>query len=124
MREKLAILFCAVTVSVVLALSWAFAARHNRDEPLTRVAAHPGKALFEKSGCATCHSFGGVGNPRLPLEGAGARLSESELRAWITGVGNATNKLSLTIQKRKQRYRTMAEEEMRVLIDYLQIGAK
>lgn len=124
MREKLAILFCAATMLVVVGLCLTFAVRHNPREAAKVALAHPGQKLFEEKACATCHSFAGMGNPRLPLDGIGLRLDEGELREWITGAGSSTNKLSPTIQKRKQRYRSMREEEMRVLIEYLRMGTK
>lgn len=125
MREKLAIFVCALTVAVALGLSAVFAARHNPPQEVAKApSAHPGEKIFEEKGCAGCHSFAGKGNPRLPLEGVAARLNDKELRDWITGDGAATNKISTTILKRKQRYRAMSEEEMGVLIDYLRMGAE
>jgi hypothetical protein len=123
MREKFAILFCAVTVLAALLLSMAFATRHNppaaSPPPAKGASAPKGKAIFQELGCASCNSFAGAGNPRLPLNGAAERWNDRELRDWITGEGAATNKLSPTILKRKRAYRTLPDDQMTLLIDYL-----
>lgn len=123
MREKLAILFCALTVAAALLLSLTFAALHNRStQPTTNRAIqpeHPGRRIFHEQGCATCHSFAGAGNPRLPLDTAASKLKDAELRDWITGSGAATNKLSPTILKRKSRFQSLPDEQLKQLIDYL-----
>ena len=123
MREKLAILFCLLTVAVALLLSLTFAELHNRPAeappPAVTKPEHPGRRVFHEQGCATCHSFAGSGNPRLPLDEAAARLNDGELRDWITGSGSATNKLSPTILKRKSRYQSLPADEFNQLVNYL-----
>ncbi len=78
-----------------------------------------GPAIFAEQHCATCHSIADAGNPRSPLDGVGDRHGLEELRMWITGTGVATAKLPAAIAKRKQRYQTMPEDDLRALVAYL-----
>ena len=43
-----------------------------------------GQEVYADRACARCHSIAGRGNDRSPLDGVGARLSEAEIRAWVT----------------------------------------
>ena len=42
-----------------------------------------GERVYAEQRCAACHSIAGVGSPRSPLDGAGSRLTASEIRLWI-----------------------------------------
>ena len=78
-----------------------------------------GRAIYAQQKCATCHSIGGEGNPRNPLDGAGTRWDADELQDWVTGEGVASEVLSKAIIKRKQRYKSVPEEDMKALVAYL-----
>ena len=78
-----------------------------------------GRVLYAQQKCATCHSIGGEGNPRNPLDGAGTRWDADELQDWVTGEGVASEVLSKAIIKRKQRYKSVPEEDMKALVAYL-----
>ena len=43
-----------------------------------------GRRVYDTRKCATCHMIAGRGNIRFNLDGVGARLSEAELRRWLT----------------------------------------
>jgi len=51
---------------------------------LAIAAAQEGKAVFTAQKCQLCHSIGGVGNKKSPLDGVGKKLSAEEIRKWIT----------------------------------------
>lgn len=78
-----------------------------------------GRIVFGQQGCTTCHSIGGSGNPRHPLEGTGARWNAEELRQWICGTGVAAEKLSAAVRGRKQRYQDLPAEDLKLLVVYL-----
>lgn len=42
-----------------------------------------GLVVYREQKCQACHSIGGVGNRRAPLDGVGARLDTAALRKWI-----------------------------------------
>lgn len=88
--------------------------------PVAKVAdGGRGPAVFAEQHCATCHSIADIGNPRSPLDGVGDRHGPEELRMWITGTGAVAEKLPAAIAKRKQRYQTMPEDDLRALVAYL-----
>lgn len=47
-------------------------------------AAAAGRKVYEDRKCATCHMVADQGNVRFKLDGVGARLSEADLRRWLT----------------------------------------
>jgi len=78
-----------------------------------------GRAAYAQHNCATCHSIGGTGNPRYPLDGTGDRWEPDELREWIIGAGIAAEMLSPAIRRRKQRYQSMPAEQLSALVHYM-----
>jgi cytochrome c2 len=42
-----------------------------------------GKDVYAKQNCKICHSIAKVGNPKIPLDGVGAKLTEDQLTKWI-----------------------------------------
>ena len=136
MRERIAKLVWALTMTLVIGLSCWFAAAHNPPiaiaassdpvavprakgpvPPAAEVAR--GSQVFAAQGCATCHAIAGEGNPRSPLDQVGARWDAEEMKAWITGTGLAVEMLPPAIAKRKQRYAAMPEDELKALVAYL-----
>jgi mono/diheme cytochrome c family protein len=43
-----------------------------------------GAALFTSQKCSMCHAIAGKGNSKGALDGVGAKLSEADIRTWIT----------------------------------------
>jgi mono/diheme cytochrome c family protein len=145
MREKIAKAVIVLTVSLLAALSFIFALLHNPDAPSadrdraerpvpsfpilesSPIETDPSKAnailagrdVYGREGCATCHSIAGAGNPRSPLDGAGDRWEPDELESWTTGRGFAAELLPGGIVRRKQRYGSMPEEDLKALVAYL-----
>jgi cytochrome c2 len=42
-----------------------------------------GKDVYAKQNCKICHSIAKVGNPKNPLDGVGAKLTEDQMAKWI-----------------------------------------
>jgi mono/diheme cytochrome c family protein len=57
-------------------------------------AAVKGKVAYEAAmpKCKTCHSIGGVGNAKGPLEGTGTKFKPEEIKAWIRTPKEMTEK--------------------------------
>lgn len=72
--------------AVVIALTTVAALRAGSDRPLSAggQAAAAGQRVYLAKKCDRCHMIGGQGNMRFPLDGVGARLSEADLRRWLT----------------------------------------
>jgi mono/diheme cytochrome c family protein len=43
-----------------------------------------GLKVYEREKCATCHQIDKKGNSRFPLDGVASKLTESEIRRWMT----------------------------------------
>jgi hypothetical protein len=138
MREIIARSLSVLTLFVVLALAYIFAVRHNptpapRGPTPTGTAAAPvaavlpappeihvrARELFTVHGCATCHSVGGQGNPRLPLDDVGNQCTPEDILAWTTGTGEAAAQLSDNLRRRKQRYIDLPAPDLDALVAWL-----
>lgn len=58
------------------------AAQAQGVDPKAQVAA--GQKVYEREKCATCHQIAGRGNSRFPLDGVASKLSEADIRRWMT----------------------------------------
>lgn len=79
-----------------------------------------GQQIYQQQTCARCHSIAGQGNPRNPLDGAGARLSATELREWIIGADTLQDKLPGYAFRSKQKYKELPESDLDALVSYIQ----
>jgi cytochrome c2 len=48
-----------------------------------QASAAKGKDVYAKQNCKVCHSIAKVGNPKTPLDGVGAKLTEDQMTKWI-----------------------------------------
>jgi cytochrome c553 len=133
MRERLAIILAALSALLVVILAAVFSLLHNAPRPLdftsdaltavpqTTAAAHAaaGRAVYEKLGCGGCHSIGGQGNRRIPLDSVGLHRTPKELRDWIVAADSVLPQLSASVARIKQSYASMPEQELQALLDYL-----
>ncbi len=78
-----------------------------------------GARLYADQRCAACHAVAGAGNPRFPLDGVGVRLNEGDLLHGILGTGPLAERLSPVVVRRKERYRSLSEDDLAALVKYL-----
>ncbi|MFN2425594.1 MAG: c-type cytochrome [Candidatus Binatia bacterium] len=71
-----------------------------------------GKRVYEREGCAMCHSIDGKGNRRGRLDGVGARLGEDEIRKWIVSPDEMKPGV------RKKAYK-LSEPDLAALVAYM-----
>jgi cytochrome c2 len=70
----------AVSLAVVIVLVMAcYMAAFSAPQ----ASADKGKDVYAKQNCKVCHSIAKVGNPKTPLDGVGAKLTEDQLTKWI-----------------------------------------
>lgn len=134
MRERMAELVAGLSLAVVLCLAFLFARFQNppigataTDSPeesaqtlaIPELLDERGFEVFEQEGCAGCHSIAGVGNPRYPLDGIGARRAPDSIRSWILGTGGAQDSLPDAVLRQKIRYREWAPEAVDSLTRFL-----
>jgi len=72
-----------------------------------------GKSVYEEQRCSSCHSIGGVGNKRNPLDGVGGKLSEEDVRKWIVSPREMDPKV------RKRPYDKLSADDLDALVAYM-----
>ena len=78
-----------------------------------------GQKVFTDQKCSVCHSVGDKGNKKGPMEGVAGKLSEADLRAWITDAKGMTAKTKATRKPEMKAY-ALPKEEVDDLVAYLQ----
>ena len=78
-----------------------------------------GAKVFADQKCALCHSIGGKGNQKGPLDEAVNKLSADEIRAWITDAKGMTAKTKAT-RKPPMRAYDLPKDQLDALVAYLQ----
>lgn len=141
MREKLAILIAFGTGLVVLLFSILFAIRQNpatltpprinpETPPSIMLSAPPahlnpesietGRMLYREQTCMRCHSIGGQGNPRNPLDNVGLKHTAEVMREWIIGADTLETMLSERTFRKKQPYKKLSDDDIDALVIYMQ----
>src|ERR1700688_2079749 len=77
-----------------------------------------GEKVFADQKCTLCHSIGGKGNSKGPLDEVGSKLSPDDIRAWITDAKAMTAKTKATRKPDMKAY-TLPKEDVDVLVAYL-----
>ena len=81
-------------------------------------AAAQGEKLFIDQKCTLCHSIGGKGNVKGPLDEVGSKLSADDIRAWLTDAKAMTAKTKATRKPEMKAY-TLPKEDVDALVAYL-----
>jgi mono/diheme cytochrome c family protein len=81
-------------------------------------AAH-GKQVYTDSKCAVCHSIGGEGNKKGPIDDVGAKLSAADIRAWIVSAPDMAAKVKADRKPPMKAYADMPKEDLDDLVAYL-----
>jgi mono/diheme cytochrome c family protein len=77
-----------------------------------------GQKVYAAQKCSICHSIGGVGNKKGPLEDAAAKLSADEIRQWITDAPAMSAKAKADRKPAMKAY-TLPKEELDGLVAYI-----
>ena len=77
-----------------------------------------GQKVYTSQKCSICHSIGGTGNKKGPLDGIGAKLSADQIRQWITDAPAMTAKANATRKPAMKAY-TLPKDELDGLVMYL-----
>jgi mono/diheme cytochrome c family protein len=102
-------------LSVAIAAIFMAAAAHAQ----TAAQTEKGKQVYAAQKCQTCHSVGGVGNKKGPLDEVGTKLSADEIRQWIVSAPEMTAKAKSTRKPVMKAY-TLPKEDLDALVAYLQ----
>jgi mono/diheme cytochrome c family protein len=89
------------------------------ERPPQAEKASKGEQVFTAQKCALCHSVGGHGNPKGPLDGVATKVSADDLREWITDAKEMTVKTKAT-RKPAMKQLTLSKDDVDALVAYLQ----
>lgn len=79
-----------------------------------------GEAVYAEQKCSVCHSIGGRGNSRGPLDGIGARLSADDIRQWIVNPQEMAARTGADRKPPMRGYPNLPPEDLDSLVAYLQ----
>jgi mono/diheme cytochrome c family protein len=77
-----------------------------------------GEKAYTAQKCALCHSIGGHGNSKGPLDDVGAKLTADEIRQWLTDAKSMTAKTKATRKPDMKAY-SLSKEDVDALVAYL-----
>jgi mono/diheme cytochrome c family protein len=77
-----------------------------------------GEQIFAAQKCSLCHSIGGKGNAKGPLDDVGSKLSADEIRQWIVDPKGMTAKTKATRKPEMKQY-TLPKDDVDALVVYL-----
>jgi mono/diheme cytochrome c family protein len=77
-----------------------------------------GEKLFVDQKCSLCHSIGGKGNVKGPLDDAGSKDSPADIRAWISDANAMTAKTGATRKPAMKQF-SLEKDDVDALVAYL-----
>jgi mono/diheme cytochrome c family protein len=77
-----------------------------------------GEKVYADQKCSLCHSIAGKGNAKGALDGVSGKLSEADIRAWITDANAMTTKTGATRKSAMKQY-SLPKDDVDALVTYL-----
>jgi mono/diheme cytochrome c family protein len=78
-----------------------------------------GQKVYTDQKCSLCHSIGGHGNAKGPLDDVGSKLKADEIRQWIVDAKKMTAQTKATRKPEMKQY-NLPKEDVDDLVAYLQ----
>jgi mono/diheme cytochrome c family protein len=78
-----------------------------------------GKAVFAEQHCRVCHSVGGVGNAKGPLDGIGSKLKPAEIKEWLTNPKDQAAKAKAERTPPMISFKHLPPEDLDALVAYV-----
>jgi len=107
-----------VLLIVVSALVFSFGTVFAATQPAASSANH-GAKVYAAQKCSICHSIGGEGNKKLPLDGVGAKLTVDQIREWIVNPTEAAAKAKSTAKPAMRAYSKLPKADLDALVVYM-----
>jgi mono/diheme cytochrome c family protein len=79
-----------------------------------------GKQVYTDTKCAVCHSVGGQGNKKGPLDDVGSKLTAADIRAWIVSAPEMAAKAHADRKPPMKAYTDLSKADVDDLVAYLQ----
>jgi mono/diheme cytochrome c family protein len=92
----------------------AFASVASAQTPIER-----GQTVYAAQKCNICHSIGGIGNKRGPLDDVGTKLSLELTREWIVNPAEMTAKTKSDRKPAMKAYPSLPKIDLDALVAYL-----
>jgi mono/diheme cytochrome c family protein len=77
-----------------------------------------GAKVYADQKCQLCHSIGGKGNAKGPLDGVGSKLSAADIRSWVTDAPAMTTRTKADRKPAMKAYKLSKADED-ALVAYL-----
>ena len=77
-----------------------------------------GEKVYAAQKCSLCHSIAGKGNVKGPLDEVGSKLSDGEIRSWLTDAKGMTEKTH-AMRKPAMKSYTLPKADVDALSAYL-----
>jgi mono/diheme cytochrome c family protein len=103
-----------IRITCALVVLGLFAASHASAQTIEH-----GKKVYAAQKCQVCHSIGGVGNKKGPLDDVGSRLSVEEIRQWIVAAPEMTAKTKAARKPLMKSYPSLSTQDLDALVAYL-----
>lgn len=78
-----------------------------------------GAQVYTEQKCSLCHSVGGHGNAKGPLDNVGTKLKADEIKQWIVDAPAMTTKANATRKPAMKKY-ALPAADVDALVAYLQ----
>lgn len=87
-------------------------------------AAQKGEKVYTDQKCSMCHSIGGKGNTKGPLDGVGSKLTAEDIRQWIVDPATMATKAKAerkpAMATMAAKYKALPKDDVDALVAYLQ----
>jgi mono/diheme cytochrome c family protein len=78
-----------------------------------------GMKVYADQKCSMCHSVAGKGNPKGPLDEAISKLSNDEIRQWLTTPSEMREKAHAERKPVMKSFSTLSKDDLDALVGYL-----
>ncbi len=78
-----------------------------------------GAAVYAAQKCSLCHSLGGRGNAKGPLDDIGSKLTADDIRKWIVTPADMAAKSPSTRKPAMRAYPNLPKAELDALVAYM-----
>ena len=79
-----------------------------------------GKAVFADQKCKMCHSIGGVGSAKGPLDDVGNKLSADEIKQWLQNPKEMAENANATRKPPMKSFANVPPADLDALVAYLE----
>ncbi len=78
-----------------------------------------GKQVYVEQKCKLCHSVGGEGNAKGPLDDVGSKFKAEEIKEWIVNPQAMTEKHKATRKPAMKAYPSLPAADLEALVAYM-----